>query len=496
MSKTALAEAATRTRFFDTAWYLAENPDVRNDGVNPLLHYVERGAGEGRDPSPGFSTSHYRGSYPDVAAETINPLAHYLAVGRNAGLSPKPSEEHRLAAYETAITARRSVVGVADIDHVHFPLRRRDAASAGLALPPLQLAQRIGAPTLDEFEEIGQGTKRTILRCLPEDFIFKGARVLDFGCGVGRVLRTFAEEARESEFWGCEIDGPSTRWNVENLSPPFRFFQISEIPTIPLESNSFDLVYAISVFAHIHLDWHHWVAEVRRVLKPGGYAFVTFMAQTPHDEMLGVSYWDRGADFGKLVQNPFSDWNDGGGPMAFHHPDWVKTYWGNLFDIEFIALDGLLEYQSICLMRKPALGAPIKTAVPVFERSAKQAFDPDAVGRISEHHDLARAYLDSYGLELDLIQTGPEREAEIAGWIVFRGDVPSTLDLRVDGRLFGSSTRFEAGPEYRDWGHSPRYAFATTADLAGLSAGEHRLETQIHSGSGRTHTISIPLLVR
>ena len=319
--------------------------------------------------------------------------------------------------------------------------------------------------------------------------------MLDFGCGVGRVIRYFADEARQAEFWGCEIDGPSTRWNVENLSPPFRFFQISEIPTIPLESDSFDLVYAISVFAHIHVDWHHWMMEVRRILKPGGYAFITFMAQTPHEEMLGQSYWGRGSGFGKFVKNPFADWNDGG-PMAFHHPDWVKAYWGSLFDIDFIALDGLLEYQSICLMRKPAFGLSVKADVPVFNHSGSQAFDLNAVGRIFERHDLHRGYRDSYGIELDLVRPDPGAEAEIAGWIVFRDDLPAGLDLLVDGRAVQSSTSFKGGSTYRDWGATLRYAFTVRAALSGLAPGEHRLEAHLRSASGRTHALSIPLLVR
>ena len=45
------------------------------------------------------------------------------------------------------------------------------------------------------------------------------------------------------EMWGCDIDGPSIRWAIRNLSPPFRFFQISETPSIPFEADSFDLVH-------------------------------------------------------------------------------------------------------------------------------------------------------------------------------------------------------------------------------------------------------------
>ncbi|MCC5450276.1 glycosyltransferase [Rheinheimera sp. UJ51] len=35
--------------WFDNAWYLAKNPDVKTAGVNPLLHYLQHGVSEGRE---------------------------------------------------------------------------------------------------------------------------------------------------------------------------------------------------------------------------------------------------------------------------------------------------------------------------------------------------------------------------------------------------------------------------------------------------------------
>ncbi len=475
--------------FFDTAWYLDRYPDVREAGVSPLIHFIEAGAAEGRDPGPNFSTSRYLEANPAVAASGVNPLLHFLRRGGGDGLPAQRSEDEVLKDYEAALVRRRSLVGAADLDHVHFPLKppTGDADAEGRPLPPLALAQRIGAPTFEEFEAVGRGTREAILRCLPRGFDFEGARVLDFGCGIGRVLRYFSEEAKEGEFWGCDIDGPSIRWSVENMSPPFRLFQISEIPTIPLESNSFDLIYAISVFAHIHADWHHWMAEVRRVLKPGGYFFVTFMAQTPYEEMLRRPYADHGPQFGKYVKNPFADWNDGG-PMAFHNPEWIKTYWGNLFDIEFIALEGLLEYQSICLMRKPEFASAARTEAPVVKYSAAQAFHPDAVGWIHEKHDRSRGFRESYGVEV-------QGEADVGGWIVFRGDDPVSLDLHIDGAPVKAEVEFDRGAPYRDWKETFQTAFAVRFDSSSLAPGEHKLEIVARSAGGKSHALSIPLVV-
>ena len=91
--------------------------------------------------------------------------------------------------------------------------------------------------------------------------------------------------------------------------------------------------------------------EIRRVLKPGGIFFATFLGPTPMADMLGEPYYGRGADFGMYVKGPFQNWNDGG-PMIFVSPDWLKSFWGSIFDIDYIAIDGLMDYQSFLVARK------------------------------------------------------------------------------------------------------------------------------------------------
>ncbi|MCB1536048.1 MAG: hypothetical protein KDJ44_15355 [Rhodoblastus sp.] len=49
------------------------------DHEHALIHYVEHGAAESRDPHPLFSTQWYVQQTPDLAQSGENPLAHYLA---------------------------------------------------------------------------------------------------------------------------------------------------------------------------------------------------------------------------------------------------------------------------------------------------------------------------------------------------------------------------------------------------------------------------------
>jgi glycosyltransferase involved in cell wall biosynthesis len=73
---------------FSADWYLARNPDVAAAGIDPLRHYIQYGAGEGRDPGPDFCTSAYLDRYSDVAEAGINPLLHYIRYGRHEGRKP------------------------------------------------------------------------------------------------------------------------------------------------------------------------------------------------------------------------------------------------------------------------------------------------------------------------------------------------------------------------------------------------------------------------
>ena len=70
---------------FDTKYYLAQNPDVRAAGMDPLKHYEAYGWREGRDPSLLFSVSKYLTVNPDVKAAGANPLLHYLQYGQSEG---------------------------------------------------------------------------------------------------------------------------------------------------------------------------------------------------------------------------------------------------------------------------------------------------------------------------------------------------------------------------------------------------------------------------
>ena len=71
---------------FDIGYYLVRYRDMaRANSVDPIQHYINAGAREGRDPSPHFSTKHYVARYPEVKQSGLNPFYHWLTIGREKG---------------------------------------------------------------------------------------------------------------------------------------------------------------------------------------------------------------------------------------------------------------------------------------------------------------------------------------------------------------------------------------------------------------------------
>lgn len=78
---------------FDPSFYVRANPQARAAGINPLVHFIVRGAGDGCDPCADFDTSFYVSEYPEIAAAGLNPLFHYLRYGAREGRRVKDDRD-------------------------------------------------------------------------------------------------------------------------------------------------------------------------------------------------------------------------------------------------------------------------------------------------------------------------------------------------------------------------------------------------------------------
>ncbi|QIA64448.1 glycosyltransferase [Vibrio astriarenae] len=92
--------------FFSTEYYLSQNEDIRQAGVNALAHYIEYGEAEGRSPNPFFNPKEYLELNPDLAAFDKSLLFHYLQLGRAEGRRVSASDivESSLSPYQAWIS--------------------------------------------------------------------------------------------------------------------------------------------------------------------------------------------------------------------------------------------------------------------------------------------------------------------------------------------------------------------------------------------------------
>jgi ubiquinone/menaquinone biosynthesis C-methylase UbiE len=100
-------------------------------------------------------------------------------------------------------------------------------------------------------------------------------KILDFGCGAGRMIRWLYPYTKNSQIWGTDIGSDMIVWAKKYLNPPFNFLTNTTTPALPFESKYFNLIYAGSVFTHIDDLVEAWFLELNRILEPEGRIFIT-----------------------------------------------------------------------------------------------------------------------------------------------------------------------------------------------------------------------------
>ena len=105
-----------------------------------------------------------------------------------------------------------------------------------------------------------------------------GLALLDYGCGVGDLLRVLAGLGARARFTGCDVSPgmlaeASRRWPAA-LGPPPAIVPQDGART-PLADGQFDVATISAVLHHVPLAERHAVySELGRVLKPSGRLYV------------------------------------------------------------------------------------------------------------------------------------------------------------------------------------------------------------------------------
>ena len=121
-----------------------------------------------------------------------------------------------------------------------------------------------------------------------------GERVLDVGCGIGRIARPLAGYLSSAgSYDGFDVAEVAIKWCQRHYGahPNFRFTYVNvengsynpsggvaaEQYSFPYPDASFDFVYLTSVFTHMMpASVERYIGEIARVLVPGGRCLATF----------------------------------------------------------------------------------------------------------------------------------------------------------------------------------------------------------------------------
>jgi SAM-dependent methyltransferase len=223
-------------------------------------------------------------------------------------------------------------------------------------VPPETLQIRVAGAAAGAFHSTGVKVAGQIAAILAANGqpLRSHARILDFGAGPGRVTASIRDLHPSAHLTGSDIDPEAIAWAAENLPEVGEFRVNAAAPPAPFADESFDLIYAISVFTHLpeDLQWA-WLADLRRMLRPGGLLLTTKLNPAAYDLPAEVQ--------AAAAANGFVYWGEAtatdGLPdfyrLAYHSRDYVEREWGRYFEVLHVGAHDLNNTQDAVLLRRP-----------------------------------------------------------------------------------------------------------------------------------------------
>lgn len=103
-----------------------------------------------------------------------------------------------------------------------------------------------------------------------------GARILELGCGKAEHTRAIAQGGKVASITALEVDEIQHAVNMQITDLPHVTFMLGGAESIPAADGHFDIVMMFKSLHHVPIDlMDQALAEIRRVLKPGGLAYIS-----------------------------------------------------------------------------------------------------------------------------------------------------------------------------------------------------------------------------
>lgn len=217
-----------------------------------------------------------------------------------------------------------------------------------------------GGPSEIAFRLVGYSTFRKLEKTLKDNFgkTFRSFdRILDWGCGCGRVTRYLGGQGIDS-VTGVDIDRNNVRWCQENL--PFGNFSVVPLrPPTTLPSASFNLIFGISVFTHLkELEQQEWLKELHRIAAPGAVVLMSALcaagvcrANLPPElfrawKQNGFCCLGSNFDLGDSIEDSEYYQN------TVHSRGYIERVWGDYFTVVDVLEEYVGNHQDLVVMVK------------------------------------------------------------------------------------------------------------------------------------------------
>ncbi len=161
-----------------------------------------------------------------------------------------------------------------------------------------------------------------------------GAKLLDIGSSDGAWTKKIADRVRTKDIYAVEIV-PELAKKAEALGIKVSLGDISQ--KFPFSDNYFDCVHANQVIEHLYKT-EHFVEEIKRVLKKGGYAIIATENLASWHNIFSLLFgWMpmSSANYSKIKYNV-------GNPLALHNNE-DTTYPESFQHIRVLSIRGLLD---------------------------------------------------------------------------------------------------------------------------------------------------------
>jgi len=312
-----------------------------------------------------------------ISVEPLRPLGHfYLASSLKRRHRRVEALEHakraaeldpgnkRFSDYVSELSERPKSSRVKPVEIPSDESRARDLAAS------IGRRNRIKNPNSDTVRINGERLAQVLATEIEKVFGSNPeTAILDFGAAAGRVSIPLARLLPRSRVTATDVDAEAVEFlrltAPENIKSQLNGFS----PPLSWEADSFDCVFAISVWSHFadHLSMK-WLEELRRITRPGALLLISTQGNACFQHLRGTkSSWAKLTREQYLTDRyfyrdyPGASTEDVNWPgitqaaswgITVMHPDYIKEKWGALFEVLEIREQGTGGKQDLVIMRR------------------------------------------------------------------------------------------------------------------------------------------------